>query len=219
MLKTALVQHLVAIIVLLSPPGRQSFVPEAQETATQAQERYEQIAASLVDVAYAPTTKPLFSGPRGRLRTLALVASIAYHESGFRRDVDLGLGRARLGKSGWNDHGRSWCMMQVHLGKRTLGLPDGTTVETSAAMTQQGWSGLELLQDREKCFTAGLEVIRLSLGSCAKLPEVDRLSAYASGTCDRGASYSRTRMRGAYRIFDTLVAKGVPADAEVSSQP
>lgn len=208
MLKSAIVQYVVALMISLAPPDRPHFVPEAQETPDLAKARYNDIAKAMVNVAYDPTFRPLYSGTRARLRSLSLIFAIAYMESGFRRDIDLGLGRHRLGKMGWNDHGRSWCMMQVNLGKNG---------DTSASNTSQGWSGLDLVQDRQKCFMAGAEVLRISMGSCPGASEGDRLRVYASGSCDKGEHESRVRMRRARQTYSALVGKGVPKDSEVTA--
>lgn len=207
-----LISHIVALMVMLAPPERPHFVPEAMETRDQAMVRYQEIAQALVDTVYDPANAPLYSGKYGRERTTSLLLTIAYFESGFRRDVDLGLGRARLSRSGWNDQGRSWCMMQLNLGKKTV---DG--VEDSADTTEEGWTGRELLADRRKCFTAGLGVLRKSLRACRHLPWDQQLAGYASGSCEKGAAASRTRMHKANILFERLRA-GVTQDEKLAQQ-
>jgi len=174
-------------------------------------QRYAEIADALIGAAYDPEVVPLFPGKQGRMRTMALVLSIAYHESGFRRDVDLGYGRARLARGGWNDYGRSWCMLQINLG-RTQAVREGLVSEESASVTAQGWHGSELLADRGKCFRAGIEVLRGAMGACGRNELRHRLAAYASGTCDRGLSASEARMRNAIKVHARLQQLGWPND-------
>jgi hypothetical protein len=196
-----LVAWIVTLIVGLRAPGMHSYVPEAQETRTAALERYQQIAESIATVS---RQDPLFPGDQGPARTAALLVSVAYHESGFRRDIDLGLGRERNGRTGENDYGRSWCMVQMHLGKRLIRTPEGQFVEDSGQTTAEGWTGRDLIADRIKCFTAGRNAIRRSLSACRSLPRSKRLAAYASGSCESelGQLLSTTRMRTAQRVWD-----------------
>jgi hypothetical protein len=191
MATTSIVTILVATMVALSPPGRQSFIPEAQETREIALDRYNSIAQLITEIAYDKSEEPIGS----RKFTASLLFSITYHESaGWRRDVDLGLGRARLAKKGWNDAGRSWCLGQLNLG---------------SGVTQEGWTGTELVTDREKCLRATLHAARRSFLSCSRLPMDQRLSVYASGNCDSEAGQiaSERRVRFARRIVGKLVEK------------
>jgi len=210
---------LVSLITLGAPPGRPQYEPAARESIVQAEERYQGIAEAIAEVAFNPKETPV-SG--NRTFTAALLAALAYHESGFRRDVDLGIGRALLAKSGWNDFGRSWCMMQLQLGavplptelSSSLSKSKGWAVtHNSHAKTTEGWSGLELLEDRNKCFTAGLHVVQRSIGSCKHLRQLDWLRSYASGNCTDGASHSALRMRTAIRW--ARKAPGTWRDADV----
>ena len=174
---------LYGIMVLAAPPNRAQFEPAAMESIVQAEERYRGISEAIAKVAFDPAEQPINGS---RTFTAALLLSIAFHESSFRRDVDLGIGRQRLAKSGWNDFGRSWCMMQINLG--TKNVPDtrpghkGNWREESNAQTEDGWWGSELLADREKCFRAGLHVIRRTWG-CRGGTLSDALSKYAGGVC------------------------------------
>lgn len=63
----------------------------------------------------------------------------------------------------------------------------------------RGHSGQDLIADRELCFRAGIRQLRRSMGACKNLPTLDRLSAYASGSCDKGREASRRRMGAAVR--------------------
>ena len=48
--------------------------------------------------------------------------------------------------------------------------------------------------------------IRGSFGACGNLPYEERLSAYASGSCDRGAAESRARMAVTKRVLAKMGA-------------
>jgi hypothetical protein len=142
--------------------------PEPQDETTA---RYESIARDAVAVAYDDTEEPVFGGPHGRAETAVLMLSVASLESAFRKTVDDGVGRG--------DHGRSYCLMQIHVG-------DG--------VTQEGWTGPDLIADRTRCFRAALHALRGSFAACRRLPLKDRMSAYASGRCYEGAEVSRVRV-------------------------
>ena len=182
----SIVSWALAFIFSIAPPraGRGELIEEAVA-------RYEQIAADAVAVAYDSTTPPLFAGRDGRAKTAALLLSVAFHESGFRKDVDLGIGpRAR------GDSGQSWCLMQIKIG-------GGRTLE--------GWSGAELVRDRRLCFAAGLSAIRRSFVACRANPTSERLNAYTSGSCSRGATQSRARMESAIAWFSQRL---IPVDRD-----
>jgi hypothetical protein len=210
----ARVTWLLAAMLRLVPPDRlqHSYVPEARESLEQTRERYVAIAEAIRDVAWDPNEQPLWTGRLGRARTASVLLSLAYHESGFRRDVDLGIGRARLARQGWNDHGRSWCVLQINLGRKPVAQPDGTMLEQSARMTEEGWSGRDLIADRDKCMRAGFHIVRRSLSTCASLPFYERLSSYAGGDCakDESKGKSIVRLRTAKRIMEY---QAPPSDA------
>jgi hypothetical protein len=63
----------------------------------------------------------------------------------------------------------------------------------------RGYSGQDLVSNRELCFAAGLRIVRNSFNACSKLPTLERLSAYASGNCDDGREASRKRVGAAIR--------------------
>jgi hypothetical protein len=182
-----------------SPPGR-SFIKVAQESSDIGRIRYEEIATSAIHVAYDPAEKPIFQGKYGRAQTLALLMSISFFESGYRKDVDLGLGSQSRG-----DSGRSWCLVQIQLDKPNH---DGKT-KTRILLTNsgykfiydptfsRGWGGEDLVQDRTKCYRVGLRMARQSFSACSRLPLEERLSAFASGKCNNpdGQAVSRSRVR------------------------
>lgn len=187
-------------IIRMAPPG-QTWSKDAAETEEQALERYGSITSDLIQVVYDPDETPVFSGPRGRAKTAALMLSIANFESGgFRRDVDLGIGNKSRG-----DSGESHCLMQVRLSK--IG-PDGSSRKKivldsplySFSKTE-GLDGSDLVQDRKNCFRSALHIIRHSMKSCSSKPIAERLGIYTSGHCDRGINSSKIRMNMALSIY------------------
>jgi len=182
-------------------PAGKSFYADAKETEADGLARYDVIARDAFSVAFDPSEPPLFSGPNGRAKTMATLLAIASWESGFRRDVDLGLGPAARG-----DGGRSHCMMQIQ-----LSTVDPSTKRTKMRVVMDGdgwkfaydgktgWGGEDLVQDRQKCFRAGLHMARVSFRACSGLPVAERLSVYASGNCTAGRAASALRMNRAIK--------------------
>jgi hypothetical protein len=163
----SLVAYLVAAMIGWVP--LQAHAPSESSDAAQA--RYESIARDAASVAFDEAEAPLFSGPEGRTQTALLMLSVASYESGYEQRVDDGV---RLG-----DHGHSFCLMQLRVGRGT---------------TREGWTGPDLISDRKRCFRAALHVLRTSFGVCHALPVDDRLSAYATGHCFADAAISRSRV-------------------------
>lgn len=198
-----LIAWIVSFMVASAPPGRKTYVPEAEETREQAMERYQDIAEDIVEVVYGPDReKSLFRGRYAQSRTVSVILSLMLHESGFRRDVDFGLGKLARG-----DQGNSWCLMQLNVGTgRTL--PWNTKYDRLARPADPpeeihtGWTGQELVDDRQKCIRAGLRVVRSSFLSCRRLGRLEWLRVYASGSTEKGSSHSRQRMGLAIRWFD-----------------
>lgn len=200
----ALTAWIVALMISLSPPDKGAaagrFVPDAVETTEQRTERYREIAAAIAAVAFDPDETPAFGGKGGRHATATLLLGISWMESGWRRDVDLGLGKLARGS------GMDSCLMQIRLGR-------GET-------TKEGWTWEDLTSDREKCFRAGLRIIRRSMAACRELPLEHRLSAYATGTCAThllgtnrmapGWSKSASRFAVHRRLFDRLPRPALP---------
>jgi hypothetical protein len=169
---------------IMAPTDRHHYVPEAQETVVQAEARRIEIASGILTAAFNSEDRPLFGGEYGRSRTALFVVTKMYYESGFRRDVQYGLARDHDIRSGFNDHGRSWCLGQIMLGVQRDRLPNGTWVYTSARYTDEGWTGLELVSDTAKCATTTLHIIKKSFSTCRHLPFEQRLAAYAAGRCN-----------------------------------
>lgn len=162
--------------------------------------RYSSIAEAAVDVVFDPEEEPIFDGPDSRFQTLSLLLSVAYSESRFRRDVDLGLGPSALGADK-----KDWCLMQVRMGPSVNGDTDRKIVFKNNGYDfsrYYGYGGRDLLLDHKKCFKAGLHIIRDSFKRC-KSDDVDyRLSAYLSGKCGKAKSESKRRVRMAYSLFN-----------------
>lgn len=224
---TSLHQWALNRMVTWIPPGR-SLITHAIETPEEGKARYEEIADAAISVAFDPNEKPIFSGKYGRSKTLALILAVAFFESTYRKDIDLGIGPLARG-----DNGQSWCMMQIMLGRPGV---DGNTrrrvilekdhyrmyirpieyVNREVRYTDgqgQGWGGGDLITDRQKCFRAGLHLIRKSFDACPSIPIVDRLSVYGSGRCISGMKGSRIRVKKAQKWLAT--DKPPLTDAEV----
>lgn len=196
---------IVSLITSVAPIGRKQYIPEATESIEEAEARYNSIAFDAMSVAYNPLEKPLFSGSRGRARTVMVILAASTYESSFRRDVDLGIGKLSKG-----DDGKSWCLNQINLGKSDAdgNTPNRIIVNIGGGYKfttnpDEGWSGTDLVQDRQKCFQAALAVIRSSFAATSGLPLESRLKVYASGSLDKGEEASRRRMGLAIRWMST----------------
>jgi hypothetical protein len=183
----SLVAYLVAAMVGWVPLR----VHAPIESVDEASSRYDSIAEDVAAVAMDEEEAPLFGGPDGRIQTALLMLSVASFESGYRKKVDDGRG---LG-----DHGRSFCLMQIKVGR---------------GVTREGWTGQDLVTDRKRCFRAALHILRTSFGVCHDLPLEDRLSAYASGHCFADAAISRSRVgrARAWRAAHAL-PRAIPTDS------
>jgi len=192
-------QWIVTFMTKVSPPGRKTYFTHAQETKEEALIRYGEIADALIATTYDPETKPLFSGPLGRARTISLMLGVMFWETGFRRDVDLGLGKHARG-----DQGRSWCLMQINIG---------------SGKTALGYTGEDLVRNRQACLQEGLRGIRGSFSSCRRLPLEHRLSAYASGSCDKGRDKSRQRVQTGMQWFTNSRTMRLFSDNDLAPLP
>jgi hypothetical protein len=166
----------VALMVSVAPTGR-SRIEQARETADEGRARYEQIAEAAWDVA---SERPLFDGPRGVERSVALLLVVSNGESGFRRDVDLGQGPLARGS------GKDSCLMQVR---------------TTTAHHR------ELVADRRACFREGALRLKRSMNACRRNPPEYRLAAYGSGRCTAGLVMSRVRWRKSVEWAKRLAAR------------
>jgi hypothetical protein len=196
-------------MVSVAPPGRKTYIPEAQESVEEASTRYESIAKDVAYVVWNKQENPIFQGSRGRERTAMVLLAVATFESSFRKDVDLGVGKMSKG-----DGGKSWCLNQVNLGRLN---PEGSTPNRILVTIgggfkitdhqDEGWSGQDLVDDRQKCFHAALSILRSSFSACARNPIEERLTQYASGHCDQGEEASRLRMGLSLRWMGTKLPK------------
>lgn len=216
-MKELFITWILATMMSMAPYREGYRTPDAAESREEATERYQEIADAIVTSSFREDVKPLFGGPHGRAKTAMLVTAVFFTESGFRRDVDLGIGREVSMKKGLNDFGRSWCMGQVHLGYKKERNPydDTQWVSDSVRTTREGWTGRELLEDREKCAIATINILRSSLSMCRNLPLQERLAQYAAGRCEssRGKYASLQKMR----VFQTWVNRNRPAIADADA--
>lgn len=205
-----LVAWIFTILVTIAPPSQRanSYIEEAQETEADALARYESIATDIVLVAYDADEKPILNvGPYSRAHSAVMIATTYYYEGGFRKDIDYGHGEWARG-----DGGKSWCMGQINLGKRQIKTEDGW-IEDSARRTLEGWSGRDLVEDREKCVRVTRRILELSFGTCRSYNE--GLAVYASGTCgsEAGKRISRERTRYARQVMGRFKPPFKDADA------
>lgn len=185
-----------------SPAGR-SFIKDAKETKEEGEARYSEIASAAISVVYDPSEKPIVEGKNARAKSLAILMSLSWFESGFRRDVDFG-----IGSLGRGDSGKSWCMVQVLLGppngsgkttRRVVLGPDGTVDVVTDKSATLGWGGEDLVADRTKCYRVGMRLLRKSFRSCSGQAFEDRISTYGAGKCLKNWEPSRVRVERAKR--------------------
>lgn len=147
------------VLLSIVPPQK-----AVNESEVDMKARYESIATDMAEVI--EKSKPIFNGKDAELRTAALLSSIAFYESGLRKDVDEGNARG--------DSGRSWCLMQINIG-------NGHVLVGDAEM--KSWTGKDLVTDRKKCFAAAIEVVRASMKQCSHLKDGSVLGGYTTGKC------------------------------------
>lgn len=176
------VSWLFTTMLAAVPPERLSYgrtYAEAVETVDQTKARYEEFASVVARVAYDPAEKPLFDGPDGRAKTAAVMLSVAFYESGFRRDVATGKGKHARG-----DHGRSCTPWQFNIG---------------TGKNAYGHTCDELLADQDQAARDALQVLRSAMRGCTGLPVEERLSMYLTGRCEGGVVAARSRWSTAVR--------------------
>lgn len=172
MTTSALSAYLLSIFVATAPLGR-TRPALAAESPDEARARYTEIADAIAETVNE--SPPLFKGEKGRVRTALVMASVAYLESGLRKDVDLGLKKGFAGDCG---------LWQFNLG---------------GGRTAEGWDCKELTSDRRKAARAALRMMNRSFNACAKYGPDALLRAFASGTCERGVHESKVRLELARR--------------------
>ena len=205
-----LIAWIVTFITAQAPPGLSTLVPESKESKEAALARYESIAKDIATIV--TEEEPLFKGPLGRSKTVSIILSIMTHESMFRKDVDLGLGKWAKG-----DGGKSVCLMQLNIGDSKTW--SWNTVKNRAAFDNDdksevvlGWDAKEILADRKKCIRAGYRVIKNSFSHTSHLPTLEWLRVYASGSPDKGSKESVVRMGLALKWFKEHKPDFVDAD-------
>lgn len=119
------------------------------ETPAQTEARYKELADAAITVA--STNPPLFAESEGRTRTALLLLSLAFFESRFHNRVTTAATKKEL-KEGRSDHGRSWCAVQINIGRDGIGKRKGGHLER---LIPEGWTGQELEADPVKCLTVG----------------------------------------------------------------
>lgn len=150
---------LAAMVDLLHPNVQlRSYFREPLEDA---QQRYDSIAADIAAVLSDENEVPLFEGPAAREATGLLLATIAWHESGYRKDVDTCKGALSRG-----DHGRSVGLLQVMRGPN-----------------YEGHTAKEICSDRRLAIRLGLHVLRRAKETCPGVGPKGWVQSYTSGYC------------------------------------
>jgi hypothetical protein len=195
-----LAAYLFSILTTLSPiehAVKVTMLPQAKETVEERTKRYEEIATDLAAVLDAEPKLP-FRGARAKAHSGALALAVYKMESGFRKDVDLGLGKEARGG------GMDTCLAQIRLGKDQV--------------TPEGWDWRAIVADRKKCFTASLRMMRRSLIACQKEPREHGLAAYAAGVCTLLSGQVKSRAR--WSVYRHVVEKlGAPKDSSFVVAP
>lgn len=190
--KMTLAAALLHAMLILAPPGKLAALPQYagfEETAEERTSRYESFAADVAEVVKEGAPLP----GRSKTATGALLLALAFEESGFAKDADVGPAcyRGKDGKNARCDSGRSACALQVNLGK---------------GKTPEGWTQADLFADRKKCLRVGLRLARRSFSACASMGATHLLDAYASGLCGLGVEKGSKRLATATRIERLLAA-------------
>lgn len=156
--------------------------PTTAETVEERDARYHGIADAIAEVVTSPDVVMPFKGKNGAVNSAGLLLAVTYKESGWRKDVDFGVGKRSRGE------GVDSCLAQIRVG---------------VGKTDEGWSHEDLTGDRKKCFTAALRLMARSYASCRDLPPEEKLTAYTSGNCrsDRGKEKSRERVTLSRRLL------------------
>jgi hypothetical protein len=167
-----MVTWIFSLLVFLAPPEHRAALPAYpgwQETAGQRAARYQSIAEDIAAVATDP-------------REHALLVAVAYHESGFAPDVDLGpCYRGPRNDSPRCDGGLAASMWQIRASHEER---------------------QELFADRRRAAARALGAMRRSAKHCAlKHGREAGLRAYASGSCERGVEESRVMVRLTLRLL------------------
>lgn len=214
-MRELMIVWLTFVMNMVSPPHRSHYIHEAKESYVQEDARRKDIVEALIDRSFNASEKPLFYGSQGRSQTAVFILVKMYAESGFRRDIHLGLAREKYASTGLNDRGRSWCLGQIMLGQKVVPW-NGRWATDSATLTEEGWTGRQLVEDTNKCVTATLHILKKSFGACRHLPPDQRLAAYAAGRCDseEGQRISETRFRAFRHVWKRTIGQRPPGSDE-----
>lgn len=184
-MQNALVAWIYALMLLMAPPEKRVSIT-SKETLEQMKARYMATAIDMASVVVSE--KPLFSHKNGYIDTAALILGVSFMESNFRHDVDIG--KCWKGSCDeWQGKATSFCLMQIHIGE---------------GKTEEGWDKNDLIADRKKCFRAGLNLIRKSIGACGYLSGGDKLSGYTNGTCQENDKKGRARWDFSFRLHSRV---------------
>lgn len=153
-------------LIQVAPPARFALIPtypEAVETVEERHARYVDISQDIAEVVSAEFPD---RGPSAaRRRAAALLVGIAWHESGFARDVDVGPCAPGRLKKGGCDSGRAKGLWQI---------------QAYEVPTRQDGARL------------ALRLAKRSFTACKKLPVQAQLAAYAAGNCASKAGQMRS---------------------------
>lgn len=173
-----------AAMVELYHPKHQA-VSYLREPLAKAEARYAAVAADIAEIAFEESEPPLFEGPAGREATALLLTAIAWHESGFRKDVETCHGPIAKG-----DHGRSIGLFQIIRGPN-----------------REGHSAKDICADRKLQIRLGLRTLRRAKEHCGGSP-LTWLQAYGSGRCHTAHRAARNMCAAFERVgkdqFDGL---------------
>lgn len=178
---------LASIVFMMYPPDR------VHPGNLILQENYKrhvnEVVIDIQEVVYDRAKTPWLYGKWARAQEAALATIIAAEESGgFNLGVENGIIRG--------DRGASWCLMAMNIGR---------------GRTMEGWSGPDLIADRKKCITAGVNAMRRSMSVCRANGVLSGLSAYDTGRCIKNERISVSRVSRAFYY----ISKKVPTDEEV----
>jgi len=158
---------ILALLLALAP--RPFAVPSMPETQDAYEHRLNDVATQLA------------AQVKGS-REAALMVALAYMESGFAVDADVGPCDLRLGRERC-DGGRSVSMWQVMIANDE---------------TREGWDKADLFAHREHAIHEALQRVRRSLGACRAFGPDAVLDVYAGGRCS--APGELVRAKGLQRL-------------------
>ncbi len=152
----SLQDRVLAAMLVLSPPEKHRPPPGWEETTEEARARYGRIAADIAAVA------------RTRVEA-AMLVGVAWHESGFSRDVDEGPCFQGKGFKGRCDGGRALGLWQLQA------------------------TAPELRGDRRAQAREALRRLLHSRKACSTNEPPEQLAAYSGGTCTGKAARASAR--------------------------